>query len=236
MKKNALFFLGLSISIFFAGCAKDPENPGYARYMYLNAIHDVVNTDFYADNFKQNITPIAFGSNTIYNGITPGDRLIAIKLGLVNSTITQKVFNIKLNEANRPNYTLIASNSTASPDLIWIEDDLTLPAAGKSGLRIINASPDAPSLNAYVGTALVPIFPAASYAYKSFSAFTPIDATVTGTSYSIQIRNVSNGAVLRTQTMTATAGKLYTIVVRGLVTPSFAFPGYVLSSTLVGNN
>lgn len=236
MKKNALFFLGLAISLFFFGCTKDPGNPGFARYMYLNAIHDVANTDFYADNFKQNITPISFGSNTIYNGITPGDRTIAVKFGFVNITITQKVFNVKLNETNRPNYTLIASNSSATPDLIWIEDDLALPAAGKSGLRIINASPDAPSLNAYIGTATTPIFPAASYAYKAFSAFTSIDAAVTGTSYSIQIRNVASGAVLRTQTMTATSGKLYTIVVRGMVTPSVIFPSYVISSTLIGNN
>ncbi len=236
MKKNFLVVLVLFGINFIIGCAKDPIDPGYARYMIVNAAPDLPNIDVFVDNFKQNITPIGFGSNTIYNGITPGSRIISVKTGGINSVFSQSTYNVKLNEANRPNYTLIAANLASVPDLIWIEDDLTIPAAGKASLRIIHASSDAPALNAYVGTATTPIFPAASYRYKEFSAFVPIDALVTGTSYSVQIRNVATNAVLRTQTFTAVSGKIYTIIVRGLVTPSFAYPANTLSSTFVGNN
>lgn len=236
MKKNFLVVLVLFGINFIIGCAKDPIDPGYARYMIVNAAPDLPNIDVFVDNFKQNITPIGFGSNTIYNGITPGSRIISVKTGGINSVFSQSTYNVKLNEANRPNYTLIAANLASAPDLIWIEDDLTIPAAGKASLRIIHASSDAPALNAYVGTATTPIFPAASYRYKEFSAFVPIDALVTGTSYSVQIRNVATNAVLRTQTFTAVSGKIYTIIVRGLVTPSFAYPANTLSSTFVGNN
>lgn len=236
MKKNFLLVLVLASINFMIGCAKDPIDPGYARYMIVNAAPDLANIDVFVDDFKQNISPIAFGSNTIYNGITPGSRTIAVKLGGINSVFSQATYSVKLNEANRPNYTFVASNLSSTPDLIWIEDDLTLPAVGKANLRIINASSDAPALNAYNGTATTPIFSAASYKYKEFSPFVPIDALSTGTSYSVQIRNVATNAVLRTQTFTAVAGKIYTIIVRGLVTPTFAYPANTLSSTFVGNN
>ncbi|MFX9721981.1 hypothetical protein ABTO99_18285, partial [Acinetobacter baumannii] len=74
------------------------------------------------------------------------------------------------------------------------------------------------------------------YGFKEYTGFTPIDALSTGSSYSIQIRNNTTGAILRTQTLTAVSGKLYTIILRGLVTADPLYPTNTLSSTLIGNN
>ncbi len=236
MNKTKIITIFL-VFLAFSGCVKDPENPGYARYMIVNAAPDIPNLDVYVDNDKQNIIPINFGLNTIYNGITPGDRNVTVALGGTKTVFAAAKYKIANNDAITPTYTLIALNRQASPELLWIEDDLSLPATGKAHLRIIHASPDAPRANAFIGAATAAIFSAASgYGYKEVSNFVPIDATNLGIVYNIQIRNSATNAVIRTQPMTAIAGKIYTIIVRGLITPPAIYPLNGLSSTLVNNN
>lgn len=249
MKRNLLIILISFATLSLIGCAKDPQNLGYSRVMFVNGIPNVSNMDILVDNVKQNIVPINFGANTIYYGITPGQRSILINGNLqvnlpngltqiASSTqFQQGVFTIDRNDNVMPNYTLIAANTTRNPEFIFVQDDLTTPASGNAGIRIIHAGPDAPRVNAFIGAGTTPIFSASNgFGYKEFSSFTAIPALSTGTSYSIQIRNSSTGAVLRTQTLTATSGKLYTIILRGLVAADPSFPTNTLSSTLVGNN
>ncbi len=237
MKKNKLQILSLFTVLAFSGCVKDPEDPGYARYMIVNAAPDLPNIDVFVDNEKQNIVPINFGSNTIYNGITPGDRGITVTTGGTKNVFAEARYKVANNAAVIPTYTFLALHRQASAELLWIEDDLTLPAAGKAHLRIIHASPDAPRVNAFVGAAIAPIFTSANgFGYKDVTGFVPIDATNLGIVYSIQIRNSVTNAIVRTQPMTAIAGKIYTIVVRGLVSPPANFTLNSLSSTLVTNN
>ncbi len=237
MKKNRLIILGLLAVLAFSGCVKDPEDPGYARYMIVNAAPDIPNIDVFVDNEKQNIIPINFGANTIYNGVTPGDRGITVTIGGTKNVFAEARYMVANNASVIPTYTFLALHRQASAELLWIQDDLSLPAAGKAHLRIIHASPDAPRVNAFVGASVSPIFIAATgFGYKEVSSFVPIDATNLGVVYNIQIRNAITNAVVRTQPMTAIAGKIYTIVVRGLVTPPANYTLNSLSSTLVTNN
>lgn len=238
MKKNILLILSLLVIILVTGCVKDPIDPGYARFMIINTVPDLSGIDCYVDNEKQNVLSIGFGSNTVYNGITPGQRGITITPAGTKNVFKENIYSVANTPLKLATYTFLALNRTSAAELLWIEDDLTLPAAGKAHLRIIHAGPDAPRVNAFVGAATTPIFSAAAtgFGYKEFSSFVPIDATSLGTSYSIQLRNTSTNAIVRTQPMTAVAGKIYTIVLRGLVTADPAFPLNTISSTLVGNN
>lgn len=251
MKKNIFLYFSTVLLILFTGCAKDPENLGFSKIMVVNTTPNRTNVDVFLDGTKANITPLTFGANSIYYGITPGSRSIAVMGNvtssyLVGNTVATSTtttlfqrgnFDIKRNDAVTPSYTLVATNRAETPELILIEDDLTVPAVGKAGLRLIHASPDAPRVNAFIGTATTPIFAGGTgFGFKDYTGFTPIDALSTGTSYSIQIRNNTTGSVLRTQTLTAVSGKLYTIVLRGLVTADPIFPSNTLSSTLIGNN
>jgi hypothetical protein len=251
MKRNKFLILIISLSSLFVGCAKDPENLGFSKIMIVNTTPNRTSIDIFFDGTKANITPLGFGANSNYYGITPGDRGIYVMGNVVSNfltgtTISQFVtttlfqqgnFNIKRNDASTPAYTLLVANRAETPELVLIEDDLTVPATGKAGLRLINAGSDAPRVNAFIGTATTPIYSATTgYGFKEFTSFAPIDALTTGTSYSIQIRNVTTNAVVRTQTLTAVSGKLYTIVLRGLVTADPIFPANTISSTLIGNN
>lgn len=231
-----LFIAGLFSVLLFSSCAKDPANPGYAQYMFINAAPDVAaGLDFYVGDLKQNILPIAFGSNTIYNSTTPGSKAISVRIAGQPTVFSTSTFNVSDLRDQPARYTLLAVNKLQNAELVWIQDNLTTPAANKAHLRIIHASADAPTVNAFVGTATTPLFPTA-IPYKGVTNFIAVDATLLGTSYSIQIRNATTNAVVRTQPMTAVAGKIYTIVVRGSVTPSPWLPANTVSTTLVTNN
>jgi hypothetical protein len=236
MKKNMLFIAGLFSVLLFSSCAKEPANPGYAQYMFINAAPDVAaGLDFFVGDLKQNILPIAFGSNTIYNSTTPGDKPITVRVAGQQTVFSANRYNVSDLRDQPARYTLLAVNKIQNAELVWIQDNLTTPANNKAHLRIIHASEDAPAVNAFVGTATTALFPTA-ISFKGSTNFIAVDATLLGTSYSIQIRNVVTNAVVRTQPMTAVAGKIYTIVVRGSVTPSPWVPNNTISSTLVANN
>jgi hypothetical protein len=236
MKKNMLFIAGLFSVLLFSSCAKDPANPGYAQYMFMNAAPDVVaGLDFYVGDLKQNILPIAFGSNTIYNSTTPGNKAIRVTIAGQQTVFSANNYNVTDLRDQPARYTLLAVNKLQNAELVWIQDNLTTPAANKAHLRIIHASADAPTVNAFIGTATTALYPAA-IAFKGATSFVALDATLLGTSYSIQIRNATTNAVIRTQPMTAVSGKIYTIIVRGSVTPSPWAPANTVSTTLVANN
>ena len=236
MKKNLLFIAGLFTALLFSSCAKEPANPGYAQYMFINAAPDVAaGLDFFVGDLKQNILPISFGSNTIYNSTTPGNKAITVRIAGQQTIFSTNNYNVSDLRDQPARYTLLAVNKIQNAELVWIQDNLTTPASGKAHLRIIHASADAPAVNAFIGTATTALYPSA-IAYKSATNFIALDATLLGTSYSIQIRNAATNAVVRTQPMTAVAGKIYTIVVRGSVTPSPWVPANTVSSTLVANN
>ncbi|OYZ03054.1 MAG: hypothetical protein B7Y37_01040 [Sphingobacteriia bacterium 28-36-52] len=236
MKKNLSFILGIFSLLLFTSCVKDPINPGYAQYMFINAAPDVAaGVDFFVGDLKQNILPIAFGSNTGYNSTTPGTKSIRVTIAGQQTVFSANNYNVSDLRDQPARYTLLAVNKIQNAELVWIQDNLTTPAAGKAHLRIIHASADAPAVNAYVGTATTAIFPSA-LSFKGSSSFVPLNATLLGTPYSIQIRNATTNAIIRTQPMTAVSGKIYTIVVRGSVTPSPWLPANTVSTTLVANN
>lgn len=236
MKKYIVYIAGLFSVLFFSGCAKDPVNPGYAQYMFINAAPDVAaGLDFFVGDLKQNILPIAFGSNTIYNSTTPGNKDITVRMAGLPTIFSTGKFSVSDLRDQPARYTLIAANKLENAELLWFQDNLTAPASGTAHLRIIHASGDAPAVNAFVGTATTPLYGSA-VSYRGASSFVALDATLLGTAYSIQIRNAATNALIRTQTMTAVSGKIYTIIIRGSVTPSPWLTANTVSSTLVANN
>lgn len=231
-----LLVAGLFSVLLFSSCAKDPANPGYAQYMFINAAPDVAaGLDFYVGDLKQNILPIGFGSNTIYNSTTPGTKAIRVTIAGQTTVFSNNSFNVSDLRDQPARYTLLAVNKLQNAELVWIQDNLTIPVGNKAHLRIIHASEDAPAVNAFNGTATTTLFPSA-ISFKGSTSFIELEATLLGTAYSIQIRNAATNTLVRTQPMTAVAGKIYTIVVRGSVTPSPWVPANTVSSTLVANN
>ena len=83
----------------------------------------------------------------------------------------------------------------------------------KTSIRFINLSPDAPALDLTIvgGTSVT-----TNKGYKSFSTYAEFDAK----KYSFEIKDSTTGAVKATLTdLDLVAGRLYTIIARGLVNP-----------------
>lgn len=240
MKKIILLTV-LICSIAFSGCNKDQSLQDIARFMFVNTIPDASSTDCLVDGLEANLIPINFGSNSNYWSITPGVRKIKINwynnLNQMNELTTQDIAftGSGVGSGVLKNHTLLLHGTTAAPKFLLVEDVLTAPPVGKALIRVIHASPDAPSVNVFNGTAASPLFPAASE-FGTINGFISVDATLVGTSYSLQIRNASTNAVIRTQAFTAASGKIYTLLIRGLVTANPLFPANTITSGVYANN
>jgi hypothetical protein len=109
------------------------------------------------------------------------------------------------------NYSLFAVDSVSKLSTVLIEDDLTAPASGKAHVRFVHLSPDAPAVDVAVTGGGV-VF--ANKAFKTFTAFTPLDA---GT-YNLEVRVAGTSTVaLPLPGIVLTAGKIYTVFAKGFL-------------------
>ena len=116
-----------------------------------------------------------------------------------------------MNLAADKNYSVFAVNNVANIEAIVLEDDLTAPASGKSHVRFLHLSPNAPAVDITLTDGTV-VF--GDYMFKENSAFTPLDA---GT-YDLQVRLAGTSTVvLDLPGIALTAGKIYTVFAKGLV-------------------
>jgi hypothetical protein len=203
--------------VLFASCKKNEDvvtaPVEEANIIIKHASPDAPNVDLLVDGVKINTSAVGFNTNTGYLKIKAGAR--NIKVNAVGSTTS--VINSNLTLAKDKNYTLYAANRLSNIEPVLVEDNLTAPAAGKAHIRFVHLSPDAPAVNIVNGAATTNLF--SSVAFKSSTAFTPVDATAAGTAFTFNIRNATTTASVASVPVTLVAGKIYTIVIRGFVTP-----------------
>ncbi|MFM2387913.1 MAG: hypothetical protein RL660_2670 [Bacteroidota bacterium] len=181
--------------------------PGKAKVMVVHASPDAPGVDLLVDNAKQNTAALNFLQNTAYLSVNEGTRNIKVNAaGTTNSVINKDVPFTK-----DMSYTLFAGNKLANIEPILITDDLTAPAAGKAHVRFVHLSPDAPAVDVAVTGGNV-LFP--NVAFKGNSAFSPVAA---GT-VPLEARAAgTNNVALSVGNVTFTAGKIYTVYARGLI-------------------
>jgi len=203
--------------VLFASCKKNeaviPVPVEEASIIIKHASPDAPNVDLFVDGARINTSSISFNTNTGYVKIKAGAR--NIKVNAAGST--SSVINANVTLVKDKNYSLYAANKLSAIEPVLVEDNLTVPAAGKAHIRFVHLSPDAPSVNIVSGTATTNLFSAVTF--KSSTAFTPVDATATGTAFTFNIRNATTSANVASVPATLVAGKIYTIVIRGFATP-----------------
>ena len=203
----------IAIAIFsLAGCNSDDSNPlapvatPQGRVMAVHASPDAPAVDLLVDGVvgKSGLT---FPNNTGYLGVAAGTR--NLKVNVAGSTTT--VINANLPVTGGTSYTVFAGDVVANIGGIVLTDDLTPPAAGKSHVRFVHLSPDAPAVDVAVQGGPV-LF--ANKAFKQYSAFTPVDA---GT-YNLEVRLAgTNTVALPLNGVSFEPGKIYTVFAKGLV-------------------
>lgn len=195
-----------------AGCNNDDSNPlapvvtPQARVMAVHASPDAPAVDLRVDGAVVG-TSLAFPNNTGYLGVAAGTR--NVKVNVAGTTTT--VINANLPLTGGASYTVFAGDVVANIGAIVLTDDLTPPASGKSHVRFVHLSPDAPAVDVAVRGGPV-LF--ANRSFKQYSAFTPVDA---GT-YNLEVRLAgTNTVALPLNGVSLEPGKIYTVFAKGLV-------------------
>jgi len=199
-----------AIVIVLPGCGGGSSDPN-THLRYINTVYGS-QAQVYCNSQALNLNgnpQLAFGSATFYNNVSSGTNTLKFLLSaLPNTTFT----SLSESMSSGSYYTDFVfgrtdapSTSSSYPVQSFAGDDHSSPATGNCRMRIIDAAPDAGSLDVlHSGTAL-----AKKVGYESIGSMNEFGAgtqnivvNLTGTSNSIA-----------TQTVTLNAGQIYTLVI-----------------------
>lgn len=214
--RNLFLALAVTFTGFtFIGCDDEttPVSPSPTQSnSFVKVVHaspDAPGVDLLVDNTVAG-TNLTFPNNTGYLNVNSGTRNIKVNVTGTSTTVIEA----NLNFAKDVNYSVFAVNSVANIEAIVVEDDLIAPAQGKTHVRFIHLSPDAPAVDITLTDGTV-VF--SNKSFKESSSFTPLDA---GT-YNLQVRVAGTTTVaLDLPGITVEAGKIYTVFAKGFLAGS----------------
>jgi hypothetical protein len=219
------FLLG-SIALSVVSCTKDDTIPVVenAKLLVVHASPDAPGVDLLVDDVKVNTAALSFPNNTGYLTITAGTRNLKVNAAGTATT----VINANVPFTKDMSYSLFAVDSLSKISTVLLQDDLTVPASGKSHVRFVHLSPDAPAVDIAVAGGGPVVF--SNRAFKESTAFTPLDA---GT-YNLEVRVAGTATVALTlPPITLVNGKIYTVFAKGFLAGMGA---QALGAEIVANN
>lgn len=200
--------LGLSLTI--SGCSEDddPITPASSksRTTVTHASPNAPNVDILVNDAVA-ATNVAYLSTLPYTELNAGNNRIRVNVTGTSTSVIDATLPFDENK----NYSIFAVDSVSKISALRLEDDLSSPAAGKSHVRFIHLSPNAPAVDVAVTGGPV-LF--SNFTFKQFSSFTPVDA---GT-YNLEVRLAGTSTVvLSLPNIQLGDGKIVTLYARGFV-------------------
>jgi len=221
MTRKILTSLALaSMVLFMNSCKKDdddgPVEP--SNYMVVHAATGAPSVELYLDDAKASASAIAFGTNSAYATTPP--KQYNVKLAGVNTINALAETSINMNAGR--SYSIYAYDTLLSNKLkvFTLEDDLSAPAAGKAKVRFLHLSPNTTVNKIAVDLAAnnTVIFPNRTYADVTTDASKAAFVSVDAGSYVVTVRLAgTNVSVLSVPGVVVEAGKVYTIVAKGIL-------------------
>lgn len=215
MKVGRIFtlFLSFGMLIFMAdGCSKDdsPTSPSTnsAMVMAVHASPDAPAVDILVDGVvaKSNL---GFTENTPYLPVAVGTHNVKINVAGTSQTVLElPAVPVTAGLVS----SVFAIGYAENLGIMLLLDDLTSPSAGKSKIRFLNLSPNAPAVDLTDTDGNI-LFGDVSFGDE----VSDFDETDAGT-YNTQVRQAGTSEVLLDgQNITLTAGKIYTVFLEGIV-------------------
>lgn len=210
MKTNKLKLMLVLGTLAFGFTSCDEEEDmvkDQGKVMVIHASPDAPGVDLLVDNVKVNSSALSFPNNTGYLALDAGARNFKVNVSGTTTTVINATPTIMKDK----NYSVFAVDSVSKISAVLVEDDLSSPASGKSHIRFIHLSPNAPAVDiALDGGAVV----FGDYTFKEASAFTPLNAG----SYDLEVRVAGTSTVaLDLDPITLEAGKIYTVFAKGFL-------------------
>jgi hypothetical protein len=199
------------LSLTLSSCLKDKNTGPVTPVALLSVIQGSPGQpplDFSLNGTRVNANQIVYGGGLDYFRAYVGTRTAAFTTSGGGSTVFSDTLTLKQNFA----YTLCLVNKLATPGFLVLNDAITQPSSGSANLRFVNLSPDAAAVDLAVKDGAVLV---ANKGFKGFSDF----ASITGKTYTFEIRKAGTTTVLTTLTnVTINNGYVYTVYLRGLAT------------------
>ncbi len=226
---TSVFLIAL-ISIFsfsITGCSDDddPITPGTstkAKTTVTHASPNAPNVDILVNDAVV-ATNVPYLSSLAYTELNSGNNRVRVNVTGTSTTVIDATLPFDAGK----NYSIFAVDSVSKISAIRLDDDLTAPAAGKTHVRFVHLSPNAPAVDIALAGGAV-LFP--NYSFKQSSAFTPINA---GT-YNLEVRLAGTSTVvLSLPGVPLVDGKIITVYARGFVG---ATGTQALGASIIANN
>ncbi|HEY0668978.1 MAG TPA: DUF4397 domain-containing protein [Sphingobacteriaceae bacterium] len=206
---KVLAVLLLGIVVLTVSCKKDRVEDVQVDASALNVMNaspGMLAISFFLDNQFVNGPALLFQQQSGYIVTYTGNRKFDVTVGGTTQVLTTNTLSLQKDLY----YTAFFAGTNASPIIVFTQDDLSDPPAGKAKIRFINLSPDATALDLVIkgGAKLF-----SGLSFKTVSDFIAIDPAV----YSFELR--SGETVNKEMTsVQLTAGKVYTLWAKGLLT------------------
>ena len=191
--------------------------------MFVHAIADTGAVDVrVATTLTPALSAVPYGASSGYQAISSGPIQLSVQPSpSLTSASPRSLASLNgIAAAVGSTFTFVAAGrarDTVSGNAAGITayvDDVSLPAAAQARLRIINASPDAGAVDAYVTLSGAAVGATPTFAGVDYRS--ALSRTLAAGTYAIRLTPLSDGAtILATATLTLPAGGVQTIVVRG---------------------
>ncbi len=210
MKKFFTHTLCLIAIFFFSSCGKEQEvkvTPTGIMSI-VNASPGLGTYNVYLNNIKVNGAALPLGGRVVYREVAAGTYDLKFTTGSNTESLITKPITLAENTA----YTHFLIGQRGTFDVLTATDVMNV-VADKAAVRFVNLSPDAPALNLVIkdGESLI-----SDKAYRGISDFVAVDPKT----YTFEIKTKDGATVIATLPVAAlSAGKFYTVLVRGMVSP-----------------
>jgi hypothetical protein len=238
--RRSFLFAAVPAALAFAGCGDDdnPATPAQGRVLISHAAASAnVQVKALVDNAE--VGQLNYGQSSSYLNVNAGSPTLKINVASSNTEAASKAVTIAANQ----NYSAFAYSPTGQTvDLLAVTDDLTAPSAGKAKIRLVHLGQGESSpLKLSTTVAAVADIPNTETQFANASPFVEIlpgsyNIAVTNGQQSTTVTNVGDGSGAGTvANKTYEAGKIYTVLVRGVKNPLLA-PALQPKAVIIQNN
>lgn len=201
----------IGLSSCFAGCGMLTSGSGTGNQARLRVVHaspDAPAVDVCADGAVA-FSNAPFPAATAYAGVPAATYAVRVVPAGAGCS-TAGVINAQLPLTSGTDTTVVAVNTLSSIEPLVLVDNNTPPASGKSKVRFVHTSPDAPTVDITLpdGTTLFN-----DISFKENGGYIEVPAG----SYALQVRDQTGSTVvLPVGPITLAAGKIYSVFAVGL--------------------
>ena len=206
------FLFALLVGI--SACSKKSDVPSEGELMIVNASPGFGPVDVYFDNNLFGAAGLVYPSNTGYETVVVGEH----NLKVTATGSTTSIFEGKLNTLGDISQSLFIFGKPTSLNVFAVADNFYTPSAGKALIRFFHLSPDGQTIDLgyLTGSTFTPLYIGRSFETNTSAInFSPFAAIDQGT-YELDVRISGASISLLSYNVTLTAGKFYTLFLKGI--------------------